>query len=330
MKTFLNALHFLLLLFLASSLMLSCRSDILAPDRECEDLQVSWVDAEYITPDFYFRAPCFNPNDPAEFVYLKEKIEGNGVLELWKYNLSTGVKHKLASGAISFAWPRWSTTDWILYVGINYQLWKVKSNGDSLTQLNYYGGGYRHADWNHNGTKIIVGIIGAVEGFPGSFKLDKDGFFDSKLHTRLSYLHASWSPNGEFIAVDDTSIWSARIGIYDKDSTQLKSIEMPETDGEHAPSFSWFPDSRQIAICSRHEGVFIFDFVAEQFTQINSGCSSFSRRYINPSVSSDGKKIILTRQDRRDRGRNKIEEAYSIVMMNVDGSDEEVIVLGDD
>ena len=310
---------------------LGCKPDLLDPDRKCKELKTSRVDAEYITPSHYFTAPCFNPNNSDEFVYLKRQLSTNGGAELWKYDRITGENDKLASGAISFAWPRWSTKDWILYVGTDYQLWKVKANGDSLTQLNFYEGGYRHADWNHDGTKIVIGIFGAIDGFPGSFKIDKDGFFDSKLHERWSYLHASWSPNGKFIAVDDTSIWNARIGIFDSDSTQLKSVVMPETDGEHAPSFSWFPDSKQIAICSRHEGVFIFDFVAETFTQIKSGCgSSFSRRYINPSVSSDGDKMLVTRQDRRSKGRNKIEEAYSIVIMNTDGTGEEVIDLSDE
>lgn len=310
---------------------LGCKPDLLDPDRECKDLTVGRVDAEYITPAYYFKAPCFNPNNSSEFVYLKEEARTYDGDELWKYNLETGEKIKLAANAITFSWPRWSTTDWILYVGTDYQLWKVKANGDSLAQLNYYEGGYRHADWNHDGTKIVIGTLKGKEGFPASYKIDKDGFFESKLHERWSYLHASWSPNGKFIAVDDTSIWNARIAIFDKDSTQLKSVVMPETDGEHAPSFSWFPDSKRIAICSRHEGIFIFDFISETFTLIKSGCgSSFSRLYINPSVSSNGNKILLTRYDQRSIGRKKIEEAYTIVMMNTDGTGEEVIDLSDE
>ncbi len=214
---------------------LGCKPDLLDPDRECKKLNASRLDAEYITPAYYFKAPCFNPNNANEFVYLRENTRTNTGDELWKYNLETGEKMKLTSDVWSHTWPRWSVKDWILYAGNKTQLWKVKSNGDSLIQLKYHEGGYRYGDWNGDGTKIVVWIAGGIIGFPTAFTIDGDGFFDSKLDDRISYFFPSWSP--------------------------------------------------------------------------------------------DGDKIILTRLDRRSIGRNKIEEAYSIVMMNVDGSGEEVIEL---
>ena len=83
-------------------------------------------------------------------------------------------------------------------------------------------------------------------------------------------------------------------------------------------------------MCSVDDGIFILDITTEEFIQIRTGCgASHSRRYVTSSVSSDGEKIILGRQDRRGKGKKKIEEAYNIVIMNADGTDEQVIELED-
>ncbi len=113
----------------------------------------SIIPPDHIYPDKYaYSQPCVNPRNEFEFCYLRREngIQAEDDLDLFKYNFCTGQTTFLTSHVTMM--PDWSVKDWIVFTGQNRKIWKIKSNGDSLTELS--AGGYR-AQWNPSGTQFI-------------------------------------------------------------------------------------------------------------------------------------------------------------------------------
>lgn len=105
-----------------------------------------------IVDSMYFNRGLVNPNNPDEIVFLNKRDS-----KLYKLNYITGEKIVVLEDAMSFKWADWGTNDWILYTYFQ-NLYKVKSNGDSLTQITFNGVGW-NANWNLDGTKYLYTTI---------------------------------------------------------------------------------------------------------------------------------------------------------------------------
>jgi len=94
---------------------------------------ISWFSSER----FQYKAPCFNPNNKNEFVYNYFDFELNDY-KLMKYNLVTKEKTELSNDARIISQPKWSNAGWVAFDNVlDYQIWIVKDNGDSLTQITH-------------------------------------------------------------------------------------------------------------------------------------------------------------------------------------------------
>jgi hypothetical protein len=110
----------------------------------------------HIYPEKYaYSFPSVNPNNEYEFCYLRREngIQSDDNLDLYKFNFCTGVT-KLITNHVAYS-PNWSVKDWIIFTGQNRDIWKVKSNGDSLTRLTFLGAYQDNAIWNTLGTMFI-------------------------------------------------------------------------------------------------------------------------------------------------------------------------------
>jgi Tol biopolymer transport system component len=75
--------------------------------------------------------PQFNPNNPYEIAYIV--TFNSGLRQLYKFNFKTGVKTYLTDNVLDeFSW---GSNEWILLSGCDYQIWKIKDNGDSMTRI---------------------------------------------------------------------------------------------------------------------------------------------------------------------------------------------------
>ena len=104
--------------------------------------------------------PSFNPNNPDEFICIEQKAG----LRLIKYNLKTKERKVVTDGRISMSAgvtgiPDWGVNDWILFEITREGMFKIKSNGDSLTRLTTRKWWYYYS-WNPDGKYYIHdGII---------------------------------------------------------------------------------------------------------------------------------------------------------------------------
>ncbi len=122
---------------------------VFCPDTcfiDCEELYSSAIPFDYTEP-------CFNPKNPEQLAYYRF---GNTAFEvgseIWVVDFCTGEKKMIVNNALYGL--DWSVKDWLIYTADDQNIWKIKSNGDSLTQLTFVGDYNRYPKWSPDGDKI--------------------------------------------------------------------------------------------------------------------------------------------------------------------------------
>jgi hypothetical protein len=105
---------------------------------------------------YIYTNPVINPSNNLQFCYIRvdrDRTGGFNGNDLFVYDFSTS-KTKLIFKEVS---PNidWSTKDWLLFSDKNRELWKVKSNGDSLVRLTNSRGYNNYPRWSPDGTKYL-------------------------------------------------------------------------------------------------------------------------------------------------------------------------------
>jgi hypothetical protein len=117
----------------------------------------------FMKNDSDYCCPKFNPNNPYEIAYLVDFP--NASKHLFKFNFKTGKSTYLTDNVIDSY--DWGSNGWILLWGRNNQIWKIKDNGDSLTQITNSPGINAAPLWSskctffsyyNNGATIITNI----------------------------------------------------------------------------------------------------------------------------------------------------------------------------
>ncbi|MCB9231240.1 MAG: hypothetical protein H6581_06240 [Bacteroidia bacterium] len=160
-----------LLIFISFLLLLSCEQPQPWPNQlePCSDIQYyQFSDPGYdriymsfkphsVVGPFFFDAeryeysdPTFNPHNPMEFAYARADTQFWGLDgEIWTYNFCDGRSRKIADNL--YYNLDWGANGWLLYTGTGHQIFKIKANGDSLTQLTNKSGYNRAGKWNPSG-----------------------------------------------------------------------------------------------------------------------------------------------------------------------------------
>ncbi|MCB9231241.1 MAG: hypothetical protein H6581_06245 [Bacteroidia bacterium] len=148
----------------------------------------------YFVEDFTFANPVFNPNNPYEMAYIREDENKSGIEdEIWTFNFCTGRAQKLAD---NFYYNLdWGTNGWLLYTGTGHQIFKIKANGDSLTQLTNKSGYNRAGKWNPSGNLF------SNDRSSGAEIANVDGLVVKKITT---------NPFGPIDWMDDTTLFGWR------------------------------------------------------------------------------------------------------------------------
>lgn len=130
----------------------------------------------------------FNPKDENQIVYLRLEIDiSPHSFQLWVYDFCDNSHKMLATDT----WGRfsWSAKNWILFIGMDNTLRKIKPNGDSLTILT--GGGINSsAVWNPSGDKIIYRH--QVNSTPMAIIMDEFGLALDTIEAIYSASAFSW------------------------------------------------------------------------------------------------------------------------------------------
>jgi hypothetical protein len=130
-----------------------CVPDTLPPFKDVSCRCFSCDDI-YDTLKYVFSDVCFNPNNPYQIAYLRSPINYFGLKkDIWVFDFETG-ENKIVGTNAAYGLS-WSAKGWLAFTGLNRQIYKLKSNGDSLTQLTKRNAYCNYPEWNEKGDKIV-------------------------------------------------------------------------------------------------------------------------------------------------------------------------------
>lgn len=96
--------------------------------------------------------PRFNPENPYEISFISEINSNHG---LFIYNFCTNKTRFVLSSKIYYYNYNWGRNDWIYFTSYDQNIWKIKSNGDSLTQFTQSGQYNNNAKMSPDGKYIL-------------------------------------------------------------------------------------------------------------------------------------------------------------------------------
>lgn len=275
-------------------------------------------------------APCFNPLNGNEFIYLKQDSLFN--TSLVKYNLITKNETVILTGQRIVCQPKWGKNGWILFAGLNLQIYRVKVNGDSLTQLtSVYSNTY--PEWL--GTdKIFFSVTGGSDKIAGNKIIGFDGTrLDSIKVTVMNtvVIYNSINDLNELAGMGGGGGVS-NMAYINLSTKKLIYLTTDVISNERYPAgVCWHPNNKDIYYATWVMGENKSDFIgicklnkdSKENILIKNACDS--RSYSSLSISPDGKKIIAERQDYQLLPDNNLLKNSDICIMDIDGRNEEKV-----
>jgi len=233
--------------------------------------------------------------------------------ELWKFNLSIK-EHSLLIEGVHYR-PKWGKSDWLLFNRTDNQVWKMKSNGDSLTLLTDNTTLYTHPEWNSDNTAFVCWTFDNQ-----TLLISHHGVVLDTLAT--PFYKGAWSPNEKYLA----------IGTYagGVDVNNLETGEVIRFQSEfdifkgNGRGMSWTPDGKYL-IWAASEGVFKSDMETFSTVMIKKSCESLG--YFSPSVSADYEIIFERRTNSVDEDKNEYYSESQFVITDINGENEREVLL---
>lgn len=270
---------------------------------------------DFIFDSVRYQSPYFNPNNPDEFVCLEDGT-------LIKYSISQNKKTVLfiPTSEISFQ-PKWSRKGYIAFNTLDHNIWVLKDSGDSLRQItnvmgdisvNYYG------EFNFSGDSLMFHSVGTFED--GDFRKIRVAHNNFKNFDTIMSIDASpltnWQLPGYFLDIFFNHVTTVEIA----NSSNYTSLFFSDTLQEGG--VIWTSD--QEFYCYRGDGIYKGSFSDNSLTRVNEMCPD--TYYLFPSYSNITGKVISGKVVKTYLGSNQVRVQHQIVIMNPDGSNEEIIL----
>jgi hypothetical protein len=274
----------------------------------------------FIVPQHVVNGPRFNPNDGDEIVFVERPYGSQTEFRLWRYRFSSNTLEQVLSGSnlVNMHYPvDWGSNDWFLLnlrsSGGAENIFKIRSNGDSLTQLTFTSMNF-NPHWSPEGiafgyqhqsgiTYPIIMDLGtnATDTVPGSFAT------------------TCWYAPTSTIFLSG-GIWSWHIG-----SEPSKICDLP-TD-----LYAWGDQGSGVVVLDDQTTVLWMQSGGLYQTNLQTGLSvrlfstCNSRYYVGLDYSPHTKKLVTTRITRTPVSENDLQIGIDIMLMNPDGTDQQVL-----
>ncbi|MEX1001388.1 MAG: hypothetical protein WDZ35_04670 [Crocinitomicaceae bacterium] len=310
---------FSICLFVGFLVLFSCRKDP-KPNFDCEEIP-PFTESNYgfgykyisdTIKDISYGLPQFNPNNSDEIIFYRSDKK-NSTNSMVKYNLNSKLETIVYEGDIA-SHPRWSIKDWIIFGKANGNVWKIRSSGDSLTQLTFDNQSYSPI-WNQGGNKFIarnissnlMSVIYSENGIP----LDTISFD--------VYNSDSWDYDSLLI-----SHHYFKIDVINPNNNQL--LKSYEYDANEVLWGSVLRLDAEFIVWSQIDGIYKSDINFSKIEKVKSTCNA--EQYLLGSVNNTKNKMIWFKVSRTLMNEDTIYQTNTIVLMNTDGSGE-VTILGE-
>lgn len=267
--------------------------------------------------DYFY--PSYNPNNETEFAYLKaDNSQFTTTRELWTFDYCTGEHKMIHDYALSAV--DWSVKDWIIFSAPNYMIYKIKSSGDSLTQLTFSGTYNLSPTWNYLGTQYFYTTQTGSEG--ARLIADEEG----NILDTLSFSIRNWQQTNMFpyYLRHNSEI---EVGYFSKkeDESTLDTIAFTKSfddfsTSDFSPSdIAWLNDKTILWVARRRLGT--TDIVNGETKVLLNGY--INREYSDISVSSNGKEVLINRIDVSNTDQEcEFDNKHRIYLYDVEGKTE--------
>ena len=268
----------------------------------------------FIKDSAYFSSPCFNPNNANEFIFSLQPY-GLGKTKLCKFNMQTHQLFAIIEATILFP-AKWGKNDWILLSLGDQNIWKIKSTGDSLTQLTFSSSNFSPY-WNY--TYDTIGFYNTTSGTTTTYLIDQNGRYIDTLHNGGLTNVSCWN-SPKFIAT--SGCISVNLTIPRIDSF-IVLYTLPNNNNGCGNGIT-FTDENTL-IWSWYSGIYETSLADNSTKQILSGCDS--RLYLSPSYSPLSNKILWNKVVETPLNNTDLEIKSSIVIMDSQGENEREIAI---
>ena len=265
-------------------------------------------------PDsFCYYYPRVNPNNAYEICFIKEKSGSGGKTSLYKFDFCSNKVTFIAK--IPSSDLDWSKKDWIVFTGGNGQIWKIKSNGDSLIQLTNNGSFY-DAKWSISATKLLI------QGYDKMLITDENGNIFKKIPFIMTKY--DWFDENTIIyyRINDNMIDYFEYTISTEASKPLFSMNREDQRGE----ISIDRDNR-IVYVNQHSGLYQYNLNTKKLSAVSE---DYGNSYNLTRPQKMGTKILYWRflVDTLTKGVPCCTNFRShIAIMNLDGTNERQVLL---
>lgn len=241
-----------------------------------------------------FFLPVVNPNSPDELLYIfRDSLLILG-LKLYKVDFCNNQKSLVTAdfSHMNFGGAIWGATDWIVFTSFpDEQLWKMKSNGDSLQQLTDLPRRVTYPIWINEGLNILA--ITKLDGDPYTrrYLFSPEGEILDTINTIFHPINNYW--NGKIAAT-----WSVNgertIGYYDITEDELYAA--PGTILEHTPNGITWIDENNIAWMDHIIGLSRVNLQTGEVTLLKEICDNQEVDFVTSSPLTNGIIYMAERQ----------------------------------
>jgi hypothetical protein len=264
-------------------------------------------------PDKYLqKTVAHNPENSCEYlIWMTESDIPSLYYMLIDICKGIAVKYDIfPSGTDAF--PVWGENEWFLFV-YQKEIWKVKSNGDSLEKIipNYNTNRYYNLRWNPNDPNSFFFTQQAT-----SFKADVWGNQIDTLET--SFIIADNESKALYSIKDES------IGYYD-----LEKAEYVPVSSKYEREFggSWLSDGEHFVWLVMENGrsypISLVEFnIYTKEERVIKEWSCYNRTYTRPQVSQDGKWVYMHLQYAEHLGGRDMFGDWFTAFVNIETGEE--------
>lgn len=223
----------------------------------------------YVMSDsFSYDKPSINPNNPNEIVFF---LYNDGYKGIFTYNMLTKKRTQLTSVSINSNAPpsqaKWGRNGWIIFGDHDYNVYKIKPNGDSLTRLTKTGRNFT-PDWNYDGTMFCAKYLNSLNNLYTAFYDAQGNIIDSiqELNTNKSlfYNQVDWQNKRYVLGTQNQNFI-----LYDY--AKKETINILNTYGLSVGFPRWAGESD--IIFSEQDGIYTMNIYIRKVKKIRETCS---------------------------------------------------------
>lgn len=286
------------------------------------------IQAEFNQSMNHYDFPCFNPNNPDEFLYVKRTFSnGDELYSLKTYNLVTHESDTL------FEWmnynitlgsrPKWGKQNYIVYSDVNNnQIYSMNIANQTITQLTSANSNFFPA-WNYNGDKILYKKL----IYPSLYicvLMDINGTSLDTIPddtTNASMTRVVGLENGHFLCTySDEYVYE-----YDENLDFVSKLNLAIQPLGDISGLENIWGTGKIVFKSGYGDIYIADLLSQATYSIYPHCDT--RHVGEISVSPDGNKLLFSRLNMEKVNDCFYYSNYEIHLMNIDGTNDQILNL---